>query len=296
MAAGKWGESFLKSGLPLEHMAMSILTRMGWDCETNYEYERLNRDGKQEWFELDLEAESPFIDANQPSLKLIVECKYHDPSRFWMLLPHVPTRWHFEDRLLNYAPFEALGSRRHSSLLKLAPTSVRGVVVSQDGQKQDDALYTAIQQVFHGFLPIVLDHGFGYSLDVKRGYSPPITAYIPMIITNADLFRMLPSVSSLSDIRKANDPSDIAERLQWTWLYYDIPIALLDQQRDFVVAHQEVMERLMQKYPAASKRLTSMPGRPNWIALVNIEYLESAVEAIFRQFTKIKARKPEEFL
>jgi hypothetical protein len=56
------------------------------------------------------------------------------------------------------------------------------------------------------------------------------------------------------------------------------------------------MERLLQKYPAASKRLTSMPGRPNWIALVNIEYLESAVEAIFRQFTKIKTRKPEEFL
>jgi hypothetical protein len=39
-----------------------------------------------------------------------------------------------------------------------------------------------------------------------------------------------------------------------------------------------------------------MPGRPNWIALVNVEYLESAVEAIARQFTNIKTRKPEELL
>ena len=85
MAAGKWGESFLKSGLPLEHMTMSILTRMGWDCEASYEYERINREGSQEWFELDLEAESPYVDDDQPRLKLIIECKYHDPSRFWKI-------------------------------------------------------------------------------------------------------------------------------------------------------------------------------------------------------------------
>src|SRR5271166_1297956 len=224
MTTGKWGESFLKSGLPMEHLATSTFSGMGWRCEPSTEYQRPNKDGKIEWFEIDFEAESPWTSSDDEiDLRFIVECKYHDPSRFWMLLPYTPVRWHFEDRLLNLAPFGVLRASRSSTLLELAPTSTRGVVVSQDGQRQDDALYTAIQQVVHAFAPLVLQHGFAYNLDVKRGYPPTVTAYIPMIVTNASLFRLRPSVTDLAAIRSAKSPQDVADELPWTWCYFDPP-------------------------------------------------------------------------
>ncbi len=296
MGRGKWGESFLKSGLPLEHLALSTLTTMGWRCEPSSEYQRPNREGKTEWFEVDFEAESPGESKCGVALRFIVECKYHDPSRFWMLLPYTPIRWHFEDRLLNFAPFGVLRARRNSALLRLAPTSKRGVVISQDGQRQDDALHTAIQQVVHAFVPLLLQHGFAYNLDVKRGYDPIVTAYTPMIVTNAMLFRLRPSVSDLATIRAAKSPQDVAEEVPWTWCYFDPPTALLDEQWDLINRHRENESKLLKRYPAVEDRLLSLAGRPNWIAIVNIQHLTSAVETIYKQFEKVRTLPAEAFL
>ncbi len=288
MAASKWGESFLKSGLPLEHLAISTFTQMAWRCEPSTEYQRPNRDGKVEWFEIDFEAESPGASGHEIDLRFIVECKYHDPSRFWMLLPYTPIRWHFEDRLLNFAPLGVLRNRRDSTLLRIAPASTRGVVVSQDGQRQDDALYTAIQQVVHAFVPLVLQHGFAYNLDVKRGYPPIVTAYTPMIVTNAALFRLRPSVSDLAVIRSAKSPGDVADEVSWTWCYFDPPRALWEEQWVLVDQHRESESALLRRHPAAEERLRLLAGRPNWIAVVNIEHLASSVKAIYAQFRQVK--------
>ncbi len=72
--ANKWGESFLKSGLPLEHLTLMIFNSFGWDCEPKYEYRRLNREGDSSWFELDLIAYSPYSKKNG-NLEFLVECK-----------------------------------------------------------------------------------------------------------------------------------------------------------------------------------------------------------------------------
>ena len=295
MGTRKWGESFLKSGLPLEHLAISTFTKLGWRCEPSAEYQRLNRDGKAQWFEIDFEADSPFYSEHGADLRFIVECKYHDPSRFWMLLPYTPIRWRFEDRLLNFAPFGVLRTCRDSALLRLAPASTRGVVVSQDDQRQDDALYTAIQQVVHAFVPLVLTHGFAYNLDVKRGYPPIVTAYTPMIVTNAALFRLRPSVSDLAVIRAAKFPRDVADEVPWTWCYFDIPTSLWDEQCALIDQHRESETTLLKRYPAAAKRLQSMAGRPNWIAVVNIEYLVSAIKEIYNQFKRVRTTAADHF-
>ncbi|MGA3054923.1 MAG: hypothetical protein ABSD63_12010 [Candidatus Korobacteraceae bacterium] len=295
MAVGKWGESFLKSGLPLEHLAVSTFRNMGWHCEPSTEYQRPNREDKVEWFEVDFEAESPWESEGDIDLRFIVECKYHDPSRFWMMLPYTPLRWHFEDRLLNFAPFGVLRARRDSTLLRIAPASTRGVVVSQDGQRQDDALYTAIQQVVHAFVPLVLQHGFAYNLDVKRGYSPIVTAYIPMIITNAALFRLRPSISDLTAIRSAKSPRDVADELPWTWCYFDASRALLEEQWDLIDQHRENESELLQRYPACEERISLLAGRPNWIVVVNIQHLAATVNAIYKQFRQIKTVSTKEF-
>ena len=85
MSGQKWGESFLKSGLPLEHLTLLALKSIGWACELHYEYRRPNREGEAQWFEHDIIAYSPA--SEDADLVLPVECKYHDESPFWFFLP-----------------------------------------------------------------------------------------------------------------------------------------------------------------------------------------------------------------
>jgi hypothetical protein len=119
MSGQKWGESFLKSGLPLEHLTLLALKSIGWTCELHSEYLRANREGQLKWFEHDVIAYSPDGD-----LELLVECKYHDESRFWFFLPcetedHLAQygalsageNLYVDSAVLHSAPYEVLESR-----------------------------------------------------------------------------------------------------------------------------------------------------------------------------------------
>jgi hypothetical protein len=59
----------------------------------------------------------------------------------------------FDDRVLNRAPYETLRKPRANTMLETAPMSSGPMVVSEDGTKQDNAAYTAVQQVVNGFVP-----------------------------------------------------------------------------------------------------------------------------------------------
>jgi hypothetical protein len=137
MVAGKWGESFLKSGLPLEHLTHVTFRDLNWHCTPQVEVRRPNRDGVDSWFEIDLVAEAP-ITRGETSLALLTECKYHDESRHWFFLPHLSDgRWRFDDRVLNVGPFPALKDPHGSTLLDHAPLSSGGLVVWNGPEKVD---------------------------------------------------------------------------------------------------------------------------------------------------------------
>jgi hypothetical protein len=82
----KWGESFLKSGLPLEYLTAATLQASGWSTSFHFEYQRPNADGDVAWFEVDLSARRRKSNA-ATRLELPVECKYHDTDRFWFFHP-----------------------------------------------------------------------------------------------------------------------------------------------------------------------------------------------------------------
>jgi len=79
-----WGESFLKSGLPFEHLTLLTLDALGWDVMPHFEFRRADLEPGQAG-EIDLLARPP--GRGQAGIRLLIECKYHDPSRYWMLLP-----------------------------------------------------------------------------------------------------------------------------------------------------------------------------------------------------------------
>lgn len=304
MAKGNWGESFLKSGLPLEHLTQVTFRNLGWDCVSQLEYQRLNRDRENTWFELDLYASSPTLNCDS-ELSALVECKYHDLSRYWFFLPHESSgRWLFDDRVLNCGPYSTLVNPRADTLLKLASLSSGGIVVSEDGSKQDNAVYTAIQQLVNGFLPCCLERMFTYNLDYTNTvdpnaeftFIPDVTALVPMIVTNARLYRLKPGVTDLSTIRNAAAPMDVADELPWTWYYHDVSRQLFEQNLDLVDTHCKKVPELVYRFPMIEGVMRLFADRPNWIAIVNIASLKTAVDAIQSQFLKLKTKPVEDLI
>jgi hypothetical protein len=292
MSKSKWGESFLKSGLPLEHLTLMTFRSLGWFCDTHIEYERKNREGDNAWFELDLKA-SYHTGNKDTELSFLVECKYHDLSRFWFFLPHVKSRWHFDDRVLNIGPLQTLAKPKDSTFLELAPLSSWGVVVEADGSKQDNAVYTAIQQLANGFVPICMSTMFGYNIDfhnIIKGYDfqPYSTALIPMIVTNAKIYRLKSTVTDLGIIRNASSPNEVADEIPWTWCYFDSSMAQLDNNYLLINKHEKNEKELIYRYPKVKNNLLMFADRPNWILITNIINLQSVIEIISYNFMKLR--------
>lgn len=301
MATKKWGESFLKSGLPLEHLTQVTFRSLEWHCRPALEYIRPNREEQETWFEVDLFASAPIWNKST-GLAALVECKYHDLSRSWFFLPHTSTgRWEFDDRVLNCGPYQTLKEPMENTLLKLAPLSQSGIVVSADGTKQDNAVYTAIQQLVNAFVPCCLDHLFMYNIDFHNvidpsdelTYVPDVTAVVPMIVTNAALYRLKPSISDLDAIRKALKPEDIADLVPWTWCYFDVPLRLWDQNYDAVTAHATKHAELVYRFPGIENSMHRFTNRPNWIAVVNIRSLADALKSIMAGFQSLATVRVE---
>lgn len=291
MSKGKWGESFLKSGLPLEHLTQVTLHTLGWNCHAHIEYTRDNNENQETWFELDLEATHP--ESNKDTeLSLLIECKYHDLSRFWFFLPHEVGGWYFDDAFLNCAPFQTLKEPMARSFLSLAPLSTGGIVVSDDGTKQENSVYTAVQQLVNGFVANSMSRMFSFNIDFRYDdeltYTPYATALIPMIVTNAAIYRLRPDIADLETIREASSPLDIADELEWTWYFYDAPMRLFDQNMDVIEKHQDKEAELVYRYPFVTERMRRFMDRPHWIAIVNIRSLPKAIDALKQQFSSIE--------
>ena len=292
MSKKKWGESFLKSGLPLEHLTIVTFRSLDWNCRPRVEYIRENLNGEKTWFEIDLEASS-YETNKDTSLSFLVECKYHDLSRFWFFLPHDSERWAFNDRVLNVGPFQLLADPRSKSLLSLAPCSAGGIVISAEGDKQENAVSTAIQQIVNGFVPCSLNQ-FSYDLDFHnstldiKDFLPSATAVVPMIVTNACIYRLKPEVTDLELIRNASSPNDIADEVEWTWCYHDPLMALINQNVDALEMHKMKEAELFYRFPYVEQRLEGFDGRPNWIAIVNIKFLKNTIKKIADHFQSIQ--------
>lgn len=290
MSQRKWGESFLKSGMPLEHITLITLKSSGFLCSPNIEYLRLDEKSNKSWFEIDLYANSRKRNKDT-HLSFLIECKYHDLSRFWFFLPCETDRWLFNDRILNCGPFQTLTNPMDKKFFSIAPLSYRGIVVSEDGSKQINSVYTAIQQIANAFVPVSLSRMYGYLLGVGRGYTPINEALIPMIVTNARLFRLKPDITDLDVIRKSSTPGDIADELDWTWCYHDPTMELFDRNIVALESHLKKEKEKLDKYPICYKRLELWADRPNWISVVNIGALDKVIKMIEEHFLSINMCK-----
>jgi hypothetical protein len=282
----KWGESFLKTGLPLEYLVSSKFQSLEFRCSPHVEYSRLNRDKEEQWFELDLHAVSNKRN-KETELTFLIECKYHDLSRFWFFLPYKMSRLASDSRILNPGPVNTLKNPKATSLLSLAPHSYGGIVVSEDGAKQDNAVHTAIQQLTNGFVPYALSIMFGENFELDEGQKYPMaTTLVPLIVTNARIFRLQPDIDSLESIRDASEPLDVADEVSWTWCYNELSMALFEANSKAIEKYEEVINQLKEKHPFVVAKPYRLRTCPNWILVVTFSKLAEAVCRVAEEFDK----------
>jgi hypothetical protein len=289
MSGQKWGESFLKSGLPLEHLTVIALKSIGWTCELHFEYRRVNREGEPKWFEHDVIAYSP--ESERGDLQLLMECKYHDESRFWFFLPcetedHLAQygalsageNLYVDSAVLHSAPYELLAKPGAETLLPLAPKSVWGVTVSQGGTRQPNAVEEATKQLGFGFVPFCLENFYGF-------HRSRAVSVLPVIATSARLFRLRPEINTFDRVRGARAPNEVADEVAWLWYYHAANGELLDHNMAEIDAYKKGNRYAERKIVA--KQLLALWSSPHWIAVINIEALAVAVDAIYRQFSSL---------
>lgn len=289
MGKKKWGESFLKTGVPLEHLTLMTLKSLDWRCELHREYRRPELVGEDRTFEIDLVALQRTT--RRPGLCLIIECKYHDEARFWFFLPCATTDHispygfvsKVEDpeansQVLFFAPLDPLTESAGSSVLSLAPKSFWGTVVSHDGEKQENTVHTALKQVAYAMAPITL-----------RFFDAPVpTAILPMIVTSARIFRLQPEIVDLNVIRDADSPSEIAEELGWTWCHQAVDYDLL--RHNMLAVKRRFRDSLFSDMSEVDIQLRKLWQFPRWIAVVNIFHLANALEQISQCFDGLEKR------
>jgi hypothetical protein len=142
MSKRKWGESFLKSGLPLEHIVAMKLGSEDWHVSSNLEYARTAGRTEPSWFEVDLFAKSPIRNLDT-ELCLLVECKYHDTSRFWMFLPSAVNEGRLLERgdqeFLNCCPSQTLKQPLNDRFISLATVVARTTLSSATALRRYDS-------------------------------------------------------------------------------------------------------------------------------------------------------------
>jgi len=228
-------------------------------------------------------------DNNETELGFLIECKYHDNSRFWVFLPSEEGGWQFDDAVLNCGPIQTLRNPKKDSFLELAPASTWGVVVSEDGTKQENAIHTAVEQLANAFIPYLGDRLWQYNLDVNTPTKLPwATAVIPMIVTNASLYRLRPEIHDLEVIRNASSPTDIADEVSWTWCRHVVPMTQFIDNHNTAGNYVKLYTKDIAHIPMAEKRLSEFINRPHWIAVVNIKALAEASTSIATRFMELQ--------
>jgi hypothetical protein len=275
MSTKKWGETFLKTGLPLEHVTLTALTGAGWQCEPKWEYRRENRDRESVWFKVDLIAHGPPSDAG--SITILTECKYHDQQRFWVFLPcsdsalaqrGAPSAGgdpESDREVVHHGPYEPLIEPNEHTMIGLAPRAMWGVTVSRAGVREEYSVYHALEQLSHAYVPFCLDRAYNLC-----HHDPE--AIVSAVVTSAKLFRLKAWANAIEEIRRAGSAHEIAEEVPALWCYHPPSGALLDDNSEQIDTWR-ARPRHVQTFAGLDDRLAALWSGPRWFLIVNVEHV-----------------------
>lgn len=290
MSKRKWGESFLKSSIPLEYHTLLSLKSNNFNCSVHSEYQRFNKDGKLAWFENDIFATYNKYN-NDTDFSFLIECKYHDLSRFWMFIPDLDEGFQYDSHVLTCGPYKILKDPNKKGAIQLALRGQYGLVISEDGIKQENSVYTAVQQLAYSYVPVSVSVMYGYNFHADEPWASII---IPMIVTNAKLFLLKNTIQSLDEIRDASTPNDISNEIEWLWLKKDYSFPMSDQNFEIIKKHKKE-DPDFKKFPYDNDLLIELTSRPYWLIVANINFLDNVIKTLIKYFFSIETYEIKRF-
>jgi hypothetical protein len=110
-------------------------------------------------------------------------------------------------------------------------------------------------------------------------------AVVPAIVTTAKLFRLKPEIQSVTAIRNAAGPEQIAEDLPWTWCYYAPRGELLEHNHDNIERWRAQHSGL--RFAGLDDQLADLWSGPHWVMVVSIDALAQAATKLHSKFLEL---------
>jgi len=295
----KWGESFLKSGAPLEYLAFAKMESLGFETYQNVEYERKITDGKSKVFSIDIQADKQL--KNGINLELLIECKYHDPSKLWMFIPfpydYMRAGWCCDRHILNNGPIEFLRHPNKRNFINLGQRASWNIVVSKDGVRQENQIYEGISQLVYALFPLATFRLFHWNW-MTLTY-PLRGSILPILVTNEELFLLKSNINDLNIIREANKPEEIANTIPWLFCKvnqnfttidynYSVLQKLLSYDKDIIIDFDKNIKIVRKIEKIELDCMETYINRPQWVIIVNINALDQMVHLIEDYISSLK--------
>lgn len=227
--AKSWKDALLRSGVPLEGDVKRYLDRR--ECMSRFEFSYLKPDENKIERQFSYDIDSSYI--RPPHfVNFLIECKYRHESVQWVFLPDEYGGPDEHDANVVVHPCDHFVSLkfpfRGQFPRRLASCCSKGVEITNEGPNEK-SISQALAQIAFGFAPQVAD-ACEHQVLRLLGSSEWIFYHIPIIVTTASLFRLMPEVS-VHAIRDASNLEDIATKHHTLVQTYHAGVELTDYNR-----------------------------------------------------------------
>jgi len=223
----KWKDRLLSSSIPLEYEIAKILSKYNFPVSFDYSYKRFDSDLEKE-FSIDIRAIGSYPFSRTSSIKLdidiLIECKYRNPNVSWLFVKDLnkPDYSNFSIKgvIKVIDEFSEYNSTRHSSVMPLSETCLKGIEINtQNGEVHDIGITHGINQLVYCIPPLLKSNIFSSLVGNLADNHPYIIC--PILVTTADL-RLLNPNFSIDMLTKSKSLDDISKEVPFLRMYSDV--------------------------------------------------------------------------
>lgn len=249
-----WKKALLKSSLPLELLVGEILYKNSVNVNGEYTYLRMNEQGANTEFSIDLWGNKLFNNdgVNWLNLNFLVECKYNSPGIRWLFAPYTNNEDIYAGVL---SVFQDLCTKRidDDPLYDLDQDlfyCFKGIELHSDNANPN-SIIRGLSQLRYG-IPHQVKRIIIKQLLTKHDDDLIIEVICPILITTSELY-VIKTGLDLNCYQNANELEEIATKVESLVCYQPIGSHLLDYALDISKDMQKKYSHLKNRIDAYHK-------------------------------------------
>lgn len=211
-----WKKWLLKSSIPIEHAAASVLSAKNFFSWGEFAYIREDELSENKEFTVDLNCFSELNEDTKHSglLELLIECKYSSEDIRWVFVPQ-PNNSQIDGVCIRYhdglTGKKIVNNRFLFNFSEYLPSCIRGVAL-QSNSFDPNTISKATSQIRYA-LPHLLQNRLSLLLQPSFSEDLSILFFVGLVVTNAPLF-VLKDNLTLTDINNSHKFSEVTEEVR----------------------------------------------------------------------------------